>query len=61
VHDVLGDAAVEAEPDEALNELVDGEEAGHGGEEEFAALLDFVEGGDADGPENCAADEVGAG
>jgi hypothetical protein len=58
---VRGDAAIEAEPDEALDELVDGEEAGHGGEEELAAFLYFIEGGDANGPENCAADEVGAG
>jgi hypothetical protein len=58
---VRGDAAIEAEPDEALDELVDGEEAGHGGEEELAALFDLVEGGDANGPEDCAADEVGAG
>ena len=61
MHDVLGDAAVKAEPDEALDELVDGEEAGHCGEEELAAFFDFVECGDADGPEDCAADEVGAG
>jgi hypothetical protein len=32
-----GDVAVEAEPDEAFDELVDGEEGGERGEEDLAA------------------------
>ena len=59
---VVGDGgrevAVEAEPDEALNELMDGKEGGEGGEEEFAAMLDLGEGGYAERAEDAAAYEV---
>ncbi len=50
--------AVEAEPDEALDELMDGEEGGERGEEKLAAVLYFGQRDDADGSENAAADEV---
>ena len=52
------DVAVEAEPDEAFNELVDREERGERGEEELAAVLDLGQRDDADGGQNAAAYEV---
>jgi hypothetical protein len=38
---------------------MDGEEQGERCEEQFAAVLDFGEGDDAEGPKNSAANEVG--
>ena len=44
--------AVESEPDEAFDELMDGEKRGERGEEEFAAVLHAGECGDADAGED---------
>ena len=61
VGDGGGEDAVEAEPDEAFDELMDGEKCGECGEEEFAAVLHAGECGDADAGEDCAAGEIGCG
>jgi hypothetical protein len=53
--------AVEAEPDEALHELMQGEERGQRGEEQLAAMLDARESDDTDTAQDGAADEVGCG
>jgi hypothetical protein len=55
------EGAVEAQPDEALDELMDGEERGQRGEEQLAAMLHLGEGDDADGAEDGGACEVGGG
>jgi hypothetical protein len=36
--------AVQAQPDESFNKLMNGKENGQRGEEQFAAVLDFSEG-----------------
>lgn len=61
VGDIGREDAVESEPDETFNELMNGEKCGERGEEEFAALFHAGECGDADAGEDCAAGEIGYG
>jgi hypothetical protein len=61
VGDLGRENTVEAEPDEAFDELMNGEESGEGGEEEFALVFDARERGDADAGESRAAYEVDGG
>jgi hypothetical protein len=59
VCDFGGEDAIKAEPDEAFDELMNGEKRRERGEEEFAAVLHSGECGDADAGEDCAAGEIG--
>ena len=60
---IVGDGgrelAIEAEPNESFNELMDGEEDGERCEKQFAAALDLRQSDDTEGSENSAANEVG--